>query len=332
MSHTSPDLRRAVPLVPVHIPKPWGQEIWFTGMEARGESAVEYHGRHLPLSDYLALDPAATCASQDVLLLKILDPDPAPVTGDLYFELHEEKREVYVVTHVDRTAWPDGVGGIRFGMDQLVRRSYRDDDAFRFAFATAVAQYETVRRRIDAAPGAAPDASLRDDERRLREEMEAFTHTRGLGVGDVVRVPTLTPHALQHGVRVVEFQTPTYERLIISFAQRVLTQDHWDTDAAVAQMHLDAPEPETFEPVAPGVLRIARFDDFNVWRLDLDQQAVALPQGLPYAVCMGLTGSARIGELELAPEQACLVPCAALANTQVGAEGSASLLVAAPGL
>ncbi len=28
--------------------------------------------------------------------------------------------------------------------------------------------------------------------------------------------------AEQHGVRVVEFQTPTYERFIISFAQRVL--------------------------------------------------------------------------------------------------------------
>ena len=319
-------------LAPVHIPKPWGQEIWYTGMEARGESDVLAGDQRLPLSDYLAIDPAATCNEQDVLLLKILDPDPTPVIGDLYFELHEEKREVYIVTHVDPGAWPDGCGGIRFGMNQEARAACGDDGVFRDTFATAVAAYETVRRRIDRDPEAATGADRRE-ELHLRNAMERYTHMRPLTVGDVVRVPTLTPHALQHGVRVVEFQTPTYERLIISFAQKVLTQDHWDTQSAVAQMHLDAPAPEEFETVAPGVDRIARFEDFNVWRVDAGNHEISLPTELPYAVCMGLSGLTCVGELQIGPEQACLIPRAAIDTHHVrAAEEKAQILIAAPGL
>src|SRR5690606_10110912 len=82
-------------------------------------------------------------------LLKILDPLPEEVFGDLYFELHQEKREVYVVTHVDAGAWPDGCGAIRFGFNQAERQKAPSDEDFRQQFLRAVADYEQVRRIID---------------------------------------------------------------------------------------------------------------------------------------------------------------------------------------
>ena len=309
----------------VSIPKPWGREIWYTGMEARGESCVMVGAQRIPLSNYLALDPAATCAGTPVLLLKILDPSPTPVLGDLYFEVHAEKREVYVVTAIDAQAWPQGRGAIRFGMNQKVRTKMANDTAFVEAYLEAVTAYEALRRRIDA--GA---AGLEARERSARAHMESFTALQQLAVGDVVVVPTWTPHALQHGVRVVEFQTPTYERLILSFAQRVLTQDHWDTAQAVAGMSLEPPSTPVFEPVGPNIERIARFPDFNVWRAVATDEPIVLPDGLPYAVCIGVQGEMSIGALTLGAEEAAFIPAAGLA-TPIEPRG-ASLLVAAPGL
>ncbi len=312
-------------LLPVHIAKPWGREIWFTGMEARGESQVATKAGNLDLSAYLALDAEALTGGTPLLLLKILDPKPDAVMGDLYFEVHEEKQEVYVVTHVDAGAWPDGRGGIRFGMCQEKRADYANDAAFRAAYLEAVQAYEAVRRRID--DGA---TDLVDEEIQRRADMEAFTAMRHLALGDVVRVPTWTPHSLQHGVRVVEFQTPTYERFIISFAQKVLTQDHWDTAHAVANMHLDAPAAETFEQVAPGVERVASFSDFNVWRAQLDGTELELPGHLPYAVCMCIDGEIELGKLRLGPEEAGFIPRTAVALTPISGHGR--LLIAAPDL
>ncbi len=312
-------------LLPVYIAKPWGREIWFTGMEARGESQVATQAGNLDLSTYLALDPKALTGGTPLLLLKILDPKPDAVTGDLYFEVHEEKQEVYVVTHVDAGAWPDGRGGIRFGMCQEKRAGFANDAAFRAAYLEAVQAYEAVRRRID--DGA---SDLVDEEIQRRADMEAFTAMRRLTLGDVVRVPTWTPHSLQHGVRVVEFQTPTYERFIISFAQKVLTQDHWDTAHAVANMHLDAPAAETFEQVAPGVERVASFSDFNVWRAQLDRTELELPGHLPYAVCMCIDGEIALGKLRLGPEEAGFIPRAAVSLTPISGHGR--LLIAAPDL
>jgi hypothetical protein len=77
--------------------------------------------------------------------------------------------------------------------------------------------------------------------------MDDFTWLKPVSVGDVVQVPRLLPHALQHGVRVVEFQTPVYERKILSFGQRVLTQGHWDTEEAVDQMLLRPPAEKSTE-------------------------------------------------------------------------------------
>ena len=201
--------------MPVHIPKPWGQEIWFTGMEARGESQVLVENTAIPLSAYLAYNPALLANHEPVLLLKVLDPKPQPVLGDLYFEVHAEKQEVYVVTHVDPQVWPDGVGGIRFGMDQAKRRQYPDAHAFRAAYLEHVRAYEVIRRQIDEQGlQIAPEV-----ESRARQAMDSFTAMRPLSVGDVVRVPTWTPHSLMHGVRVVEFQTP----IVYSFTKNIVS-------------------------------------------------------------------------------------------------------------
>ena len=296
---------------------------------------VEGMGEETPIPWLQAAMPgedAGTCGAP-LILLKILDPSAEPVVGDLYFELHEEKREVYVVTHVDERAWPDGTGYIRFGFAPAKRALYPQEDAFRAAYLDAVGRYEVVRRQLDATmdePPSHPGAELASQEQQLRGEMDSFTNMKPLRVGDVVKVPLLTPHALQHGVRTIEFQTPVYERKILSFAQKVLTQDHWDTREGVAQMHLELPDPECFEVLRQeeGVLieRIVDFSDFEVRRVSL-----AAGHGLAnlvieqYALIMVVAGQMQLAESVYGPEQALLLP-RAWQDSLVAAETASTLV------
>lgn len=355
------DLGAPLHLEPVAVPKPWGRELWFTGIEARGQSGVRAGGGSLPLPWLLAIAGREILGSDinSLNLLKILDPLPDPVYGDLYFELHEEKREVYVVTRVDPASWPGGRGAIRYGFDPRVRAEYPDEQAFRAAYLRSVRGYEQVRREIDrredawrSAEGygqnapvpaatlrrwrAAHPPELRRAEVGTRRAMERFTQLRPIAVGDVVQVPTRLPHALQHGVRTVEFQTPVYERRILSFAQKVLTQGHWDTAAAVAQMHLEPPPPTPAEMVAEGVgvtrERIVAFDDFLVdrWRLLPGASATLRGQG-SYVLAMTVCGAVAVAGSVLRAENALLIPaiCEAIAIENCGSE-PASLLVSRP--
>lgn len=290
------ELQAPLALRAVEIGKPWGRELWFTGMERRGTSAVvDGAGRTTPLPFVLALAPRRfTGSTIDALnLLKILDPHPDPLLGDLYFELHTRKQEVYVVTAVDRDAWPGGEGAIRFGFAPERLQAAADTEAFCAEYAAAVAGYRAVREQIDgllehrrAEAGLAPDApvmparmrrwladlpaELKARERSAREAMHAFTALRPLAVGDVVRVPIGMPHALQHGVRVIEFQTPVYERLILSFGQKVLTQPDWDTEAALALWRAQPPTTADaflrLRDAGAGDALLAAFPDFEVWR------------------------------------------------------------------
>lgn len=331
-------LDKPLRLDPVAIVKPWGQEIWYTGIEERGRSNVTDGKFQVPLPWVLALAPRRIAANLEhhINLLKILDPVPQEVYGDLYFELHEKKQEVYVVTHVDKTAWPDGVGAIRFGFGQHKRREIGDDRQFRASYVSAVARYEEVRRQLDsrmddirAAEGFALDAAvpasmmqswqqrlpaeLLDQEVELRREMNTYTAMRSLKVGDVVRVPVLTPHALQHGVRTVEFQTPVYERKILSFAQKVLTQNHWDTTEAAEIMTLEAPRQEPLEVVGRGqgyvVEQVARFADFGVRRLVLEPgHRWRLPDTGNYALAMAVNSGLELAGEYLPAEQAYFLP------------------------
>ena len=305
-----------LPLVSVNIPKPWGQEIWFTGAEERGLCRFSDGRFSLPIPWLQAVlpDQAAGDAGGPLVLLKILDPVAQEVTGDLYFELHQEKREVYVVTHVDRRAWPDGVGGIRYGFNPLRLAAAASEEEFKQDYLAAVRAYESVRRDIDQLPeDIEPDTRLLDAERRLREAMNGFTHMRELRVGDVVVVPLLMPHSLQHGVRTIEFQTPVYERQILSFAQRVLTQDHWDTAEAVTQMRLTPPQDEHFALLSDeaGVVveRIVDFPDFEVRRVSLSPGSrLELDCINSYQLLMVVEGEVPLADAVLGPEEAALLP------------------------
>ena len=303
-------------LLPTHIAKPWGREIWYTGVEQRGVCDFASPGGRTPIPWLQAVLPeaAAGAAGQPLVLLKILDPASQPVTGDLYFELHETKREVYVVTRVDQSAWPDGVGYIRYGFDPAQVAAAGSEQDFRRAYLAAAEAYEQVRRALDDLPEGEPVNPAQEAlERQRRETMNSFTQLRPLRAGDVVVVPPLLPHALQHGVRIVEFQTPVYERKILSFAQQVLTQDHWDTREAMARALLCPPREEAFECLhqESGVLveRIVDFPDFEVRRVRLERgAALELASEADYALVM-ITG----GELALAggtygAEQALFLP------------------------
>ena len=324
-------LSAPVLLQPVEIDKPWGREIWFTGMERRGESRVCGTDGTLPLGDYLALAPEHVSRGLTPLLLKILDPLPEPVIGELYLEVHETKREVYVVTGLNPDLWPAGRGRIRYGINQQQRRSYGDDEAFRAAFLDAARDYESLRRAVDEG-----HTGLKEAEQAAREATARFVDLLELRVGDVISVPRWVPHSLQPGVQVVEFQTPTYERLIVTSTQKVLTQEGWDSAAAIDHMDLDQPQPHQPEPVASGVERIARFDDFNVWRAELGGGGTLIPtDGLPYAVAFCISGTAALtgpgGSLTIRRGQAAFVPAAAAGNPITSGD-DALLLLAAPGL
>lgn len=324
MANHLPMLEVSAPweLTPVHIPKPWGQEIWFTGIEARGQAAVKCEAGNIPLPWILALFPQA---QQSLILLKVLDPFPDEVYGDLYFELHEEKQEVYVVTSVDKQAWPDGKGSIQLGFSPDKRREYLDDNEFKKAYLDAVASYEQVRRALDkkidnlrlllpvdssatatvkqlknwikTLSQSIENETLIRLEKELRNAMNSFVNHMPLAVGDTLAIPRCVPHALQHGVRVVEFQTPVYERKILSFAQKVLTQDHWDTESALAIAEIDhslhSPAETLISNGHVKVEQIVSFDDFLVQRVNLEAACYA-PTVTGYSLVMSITGELHL--------------------------------------
>jgi len=311
------DVEAPIELQPVSIAKPWGREIWYTAVESRGVCWFTTGGGCTPIPWLQAALPSAQAGSpgEALVLLKVLDPSPEPVQGDLYFELHLEKREVYVVTAIDRRAWPDGVGYIRYGFNPGRLAEYPGEDAFRTAYLEAVLAYEAVRRAVDLVRdgGSEPSGELLSRERRLREAMDDFTCLRPLQVGDVVKIPPLFPHALQHGVRTVEFQTPSYERKILSFAQKVLTQDRWDTREAVEKMRLGLPseQPACSRIDSCGVQleHIVDFPDFEVHRVTIPPgvhwRVVPLPS---YSLVMVLSGQLALAGTCYGAERALLLP------------------------
>ncbi len=327
----------AMPLSSVDIPKPWGQEIWYTGIEARGVSSVSDGVHQLKLPWLMAAAPRRLLGSHNSLvLLKILDPLPDEVYGDLYFELHEKKQEVYVVTHIDKAAWPDGVGKIRFGFDKEKLAGYKNTREYLADYQLAVNDYRLVREQIDKSidkkrleagidinvpipvsqlkeweSQLPPDVQER--ECRLRQAMDEFTALKSLRVGDVVSVPLLTPHSLQHGVRTIEFQTPVYERKILSFGQKVLTQGGWDTAAALKLVKTETFGTEPFAVILnqQGLLveRIVNFDDFEVLRVRLSPGAIYSPSvHNAYCLVVVVVGELSVGEQRLVCEQASLLP------------------------
>ena len=305
------DIAEGLKLEPIKIPKPWGQEIWYTGIEERGVSQVVTSEGCSPLSWVFAVAPEQLTDNKTPVLLKILDPLPDEVLGDLYFEMHEKKQEVYVVTHVDKTAWPDGEGAIRFGFNQRLRATYASDKAFKEAYLKAVRAYQKVRNEIDSVSMVA-DEELQQKEQQLRIEMEKFSELKKIQLGDVINVPCFTPHSLQHGVRTVEFQTPVYERKILSFTQKVLTQNHWDTKEALEQVNLDVPEMESKKIVlnekGVQVEEIVAFEDFTVQRIILNEGASLMLDEFSYQLIFVVEGELELAGHSLTKEECLLLP------------------------
>jgi hypothetical protein len=302
------------------------------------------------------------------VLLKSLEPLPQEVLGDLYLEVHQEKWEVYVTLDVNREAWPDGVGRLRSGLSVNAVIQYKAkhgdkwQDALSNDFLAAIRAYESVRRRIDAAFDEALAAreldpalgvpagmhteltaelpgDLRDEERRLRAVVESFLGSTPMPEGAVACLPPGVLHSLQHGVKVIEFQTPTYERLIAMFAQKVLTQKHWDSEAAIRRMEKSVytpPAPERLESEPGWALeRIVQFPDFQVQRLALAPEAsrpARTAGGAQYQLLMGVVGSGTLeipghGNTPVGKETALLVPATLGAyNVKAGPDGLTCLI------
>ncbi len=343
------------PLETVDIIKPWGSEIWYTGIESRGVCTVQ----GMPLPWLLALHPEQSLGSAsylDPILLKILDPHPEEAYGDLYFELHETKIEVYVVTHVDRAAWPDGTGQIRYGFNPGKVSEYDETEKFKADYLNAVEAYRQVRDEIDqqieirkSGLGMSPsdpiqpelldqwkselDSTLQLQEARLRDEMYSFTNLQPIRVGDVVRVNPYFPHSLQHGVRVIEFQTAHYERHILSFNQKVVTQDHWDTKKALENAIVDQPADNSLALVAEGdgcrVESVANFPEFNAFRITMVKGATYHRSMTGYALVIGVSGTAIANGTPTSPEQGFFVP-AAISDLNIIADTDTTLLIAEP--
>jgi len=334
------------------IPKPWGREIWYTGIEERGICTIQ--GVPLPW----ILDAFATIITGTKkltpILLKILDPSPREVLGDLYFELHRKKREVYVVTHVDENAWSDSVGEIRLGFNPDIIDDYADEQQFKDAYLTSVNNYRLVRDKIDnrldeirseaqvAEDGLVPaktvsdwyskiDPSLLTQEQHLREAMNLFTAKCSLQVGDVIQVNPRVPHSLQHGVRVIEFQTPHYERYILSFAQKVLTQNQWDTKEALDQAQISSVGVTEIQQLSETESLIADFEEFKVTRILLQPGTDETIDADHYCLVISVEGSLTLGKQQLLPEEGYYIPACAdpVAISNTGTQ-PATLLIAQP--
>jgi hypothetical protein len=100
--------REPLSLEPCTVDKPWGREVWYTGIEKRGRSWVRSGTGRTELPYALGMFPVPLVGEEErpPLLLKALEPLPQEVLGDLYLEVHQEKWEVYVVLDVNREAWP----------------------------------------------------------------------------------------------------------------------------------------------------------------------------------------------------------------------------------
>lgn len=309
------DLAAPQRLQTLAVEKPWGNELWLTGIEQRGECTIRIGAEFLPLASYLALAPTLMLGEHTLPLLKVLVPGADSVRGDLYIEAHASKSELYVVSDIDEDAWPDGDAVLLLGLNQDKRTALASDDEFRAAYLNATQRYETTRRAIDSGtPG------LETTEEKQRLAVRSFLTEFNVALDSVVSVPPLLPHSLQHGVRVVECQTPVFERYILSFWQRVATQDHWDTKEAAPVLSLDTPPQNDPKPISDGLTEVGRFDAFSLYRLE-DGTTMELAPASSCRLVISMRGTSRIGELALDHEEAAFLPASARSNATAPLNG-----------
>ncbi|WGL59656.1 hypothetical protein QEJ31_14080 [Pigmentibacter sp. JX0631] len=318
--------------IPINILKPWGQEIWFTGVEKRGVAKViPVDGDiSIPIPWIFQALPSTLLGKQfeerQLILVKILEPISEKVYGDLYYELHTEKNEVYVVTKINSPS-----GKIKYGVNPEKLKTYTSKSVFKKELLTVIKEYENIRKKIDAyfdnfriAEGISLNEPILpnkikewqkkipledvNEEEEKRKKMDSFAGYLDLDLADVIQVPILVPHALQHGVTVVEFQTPTYERLILSFAQKVLTQENWDTDKAVDIMQLATPQKTNLKILSKDEVYteevVCHFNEFRASRITLEaNKNVNLPTIEFYKILFHLSGKLIINVSKLNGEK-----------------------------
>ena len=175
---------------------------------------------------------------------------------------------------------------------------------------------------------------MTSEEVAARARVAGFMAEVSLEPGDVIEVPTGVPHGLQHGIRVIEFQTPTYERQIVYAAQQVLTQSAWDSAAAIAGLTLDAPPSCSPKKLSDEVEVLAETGDFRLFRARLKPGGCWAPPGCAYAVALAAAGSLRVGSrqgsVDLEARAAAFIPGSAADVALTSADGG-ELLLAIPG-
>ena len=271
-------------LQPVVVEKPWGREVWYSGVEARGESRVGVGQDAVPLSEFLRRHGR----ERDIVLLKALHPDQ----GDLYVELHDVKWEVYAVDAVDHALWPHG-GRMLLGIDQRRRRAL--GERFNAALLAAAQASEAAVQRgattRNGGNGKVPEVA----------DVARFLNAVAVHPGDIVTIPPTMPHSLLRGVSVIEFQTPVFERKILAASQPVKTQSTWDSAAAVAAMDAESP-PAVASPAATG--ETAHTPHFAVVAIGQGERRVVPP----WAVGWVSRGEVRAGEACFAARTAFVAP------------------------
>ena len=139
---------------------------------------------------------------------------------------------------------------------------------------------------------------------------------------------------LFHGVRVLEFQTPAYERRVLYANQPLPPADTLSLLDAPSELRMEAPaDPRPVETeTAPGVRsgRIARMRDFDVHRFVLEAGAASALPRAPYGVLVGVAGAISCGGVTLGAEQAALLSGQALLRRLEAGEGGGTALLTTP--
>ncbi|MFA5103988.1 MAG: hypothetical protein WC527_02295 [Candidatus Margulisiibacteriota bacterium] len=258
--HHTPIISEGRPLLLLGSPleKAWGFEHTFTMIDPRQVNDVSDDlGRTAKLPDVLNLFPEGFGINPEtnLILLKILKPGSTPIKSDLYLEVHWEKEEAYVVTKIDREAWPDGVAQIVCGLDPDLLELYKYNFAeswearYKADFKAASDAYRIeVYEKYTANGESAPE----EVESKLRQEVYRFIGKKDVREGDVLVFPKGTVHSLQHGIQVAEILTPHYERGIILPTPQKVTSfgGDWSTDKAFDAMIMRSYESPDFNLVA----------------------------------------------------------------------------------
>ena len=238
---------------PVSISKTWGKEIWYSGIEERGVCQVKSIENNFttPLPYVLEILQALEILEdfknlkfsksknnlqkkEKIILVKQLVPLAQKEKGNLYYELHEKKKEIYIVNKISKIAYPEKIGKIKIGMNQNHREQFSSFKKFKDSFLEIAKQCKKIID--DISKSNEEKKQNRELKKKYFQQLEPFFRYVDLQVGDVIRISPFIPHSLQHGVSVIEFQTQHYERAILSFEQKVITQNHWDTEKALVPL------------------------------------------------------------------------------------------------